>query len=73
MESKKSLWNILEKYDGYIGYVDFCNSLSKFIQELESGDDILNIYNGLSKIERIDKEKIDETIGNKIDSFLFSF
>jgi hypothetical protein len=72
MESKKSLWDILEKYDGNSEYVDFCDSLSKFIQSKEDNVDILNVYVGLSKIDREDKVKIDNVIGAQIDSFLFS-
>jgi hypothetical protein len=72
MDSKKSLWNILEKYDGYSEYTDFCDSLSKFIQNKENNIDILNVYVGLSKIDRLDKVKIDNVIGAQIDSFLFS-
>jgi hypothetical protein len=70
---KKTLWLVLEKYDGYSEYYEFCNSLSKFIQGKENSNDILNVYNGLSTIEKCDKEKIDKTIGYRIDSFLFSF
>jgi len=69
---KKTLWLVLDKYDGYSEYSEFCNSLSKFIQGKEDSEDILAVYNGLSKIEISDKNKIDETIGGKIDSFLFS-
>lgn len=72
MKSKKSLWNILEKYDGYVEYLEFCDSLSKFIQGKEDSKDILTVYVGLSKIEKEDKVKIDNVIGAKIDSFLFS-
>ena len=73
MELKKSLWNILEKYDGYSEYIIFCDSLSKFIQGKEKSEDILNVYLGLSKIDKKDKVEIDNTIGYRIDSFLFSF
>lgn len=73
MNFKETLWLVLEKYDGYSEYKSFCNSLSRFIQGKEEGVDILNVYIGLSKIEKEDKNKIDKTIGNKIDSFLFSF
>ena len=72
MYEKELLWNILEKYDGYPEYKKFCDSLSNFIQGKENSNDILNIYVSLSEIENSDKVKIDQTIGGKIDTFLFS-
>lgn len=72
MNFKKTLWNILEKYDGCSEYTKFCDSLSKFIQGTENNEDILNVFVNLSEIENSDKLKIDQTIGGKIDSFLFS-
>ena len=72
MNYKETLWNILEKYDGFLKNTKFCDSLSKFIQGTENSEDILNIYVSLSEIEKSDKLKIDQTIGGKLDSFLFS-
>jgi hypothetical protein len=72
MDTKAELWKILEKYDYLNEYIDFCDSLSNFIQNRESNEDILTIYKNLYKIDRKDKLKIDNVIGSQIDSFLFS-
>jgi hypothetical protein len=69
---KKTLWLVLEKYDGLVEYKEFCDSLSRFIQGKENSKDLLCVYVGLSKIEKSDKIEIDSVLGSRIDSFLFS-
>lgn len=71
-ENKAILWSILEKYDDILEYTNFCDALSRFIQGTISNTDILVVYQNLSKIDMIDKKKIDSTIGSEIDSCLFS-
>lgn len=71
-ENKAILWSILEKYDGISEYTNFCDALSRFIQESINGTDILVVYQSLLIIDMIDKKKIDSTIGAEIDACLFS-
>jgi len=68
---KKTLWNILEKYD-CVEYKDLCDSLSNVIQDRSSGTDLLNIYVSLEKIQREDRDIIEKEIGNEITGVLFS-
>ena len=72
MENKEILWSVLIKYDGINSLTAFCDSISKFIQGNENGTDIINVFNKLTSIDISDKNKIDKTIGEKIDYFLFS-
>jgi hypothetical protein len=72
INKKEILWDILVKYDGLKEYVEFCNGISNFIQGKQDGDDIINIFKGLDKIDKEDKEMVDTTIGGHIDSLLFS-
>ena len=73
MKNKKEiLWSVLAKYDGISEFTSFCDSVSKFIQEKQNGDDVVKIFQSLDLIDKSDKSKIDKTIGNDIDSFLFS-
>jgi hypothetical protein len=69
---KEILWSVLTKYDGVSEFNSFCDSVSKFIQDKQDGSDIINIFKSLTKIDKSDKEKIDNVIGNDIDFFLFS-
>lgn len=71
-KTKAILWSILEKYDGISEYIKFCDSLSNIIQDKNESNDLLVVYINLVKIEKCDRNKIDETIGNKIDTLLFS-
>ena len=70
--NKSVLWSVLEKYDGDSRYVKFCDSVSRFIQNSSNGDDILTIYLHYNLIDKKDLAKIDSTIGDTIDTFLFS-
>lgn len=72
INKKEILWIILSKYDGVKELNSFCDSVSKFIQEKQDGNDIIKVFQGLSLIDKSDKNKINEVIGNDIDSFLFS-
>lgn len=72
INKKEILWNILSKYDGVKELNSFCDSVSKFIQEKENGDDIIKVFQGISLIDISDKNKVNEVIGNDIDAFLFS-
>jgi hypothetical protein len=71
-ENKAILWSILEKYDNISEYSNFCDTLSRLIQDKINNNDILVIYQSLLVIDIIDREKIDSTIGYEIDSCLFS-
>ena len=72
INKKEILWTVLSKYDGIKEFNSFCDSVSKFIQEKQNGDDVVKIFQSLDLIDKSDKSKIDKTIGNDIDSFLFS-
>jgi len=73
MENKKEiLWSVLEKYDGISNLNKFCDSISNFIQNKQNGNDIINVYRSLDTIDRVDRSKINKTIGGDIDSFLFA-
>lgn len=73
MKNKKEiLWSVLAKYDGISEFTSFCDSVSKFIQDRQNGDDMIKVFQGLDLIDKSDKNKINKTIGNDIDSFLFS-
>ena len=73
MKNKKEiLWSVLAKYDGVSEFNSFCDSVSKFIQDTQNGNDVIKVFQGLDLIDKSDKNKINETIGNDIDSFLFS-
>lgn len=71
-ENKAILWSILEKYDGIKEYDKFCNSISNLIQGKSESADLLVVYASLSKLDLIDKKRIDKTIGANIDVCLFS-
>ena len=68
---KKTLWNILEKYD-CVEYKDLCDSLSNIIKDKSTSDDLLTIYIFLEKIQREDRDSIENQIGNDITGVLFS-
>ena len=71
-DRKEILWSVLEKYDGISKLNKFCDSISKFIQDNQNGDDIINVYQSFDNIEKSDLRKIKNTIGVDIDYFLFS-
>jgi hypothetical protein len=72
MNNKATLWTILEKYENTTNMSSFCNSISKIIQEDYQNNDIINIYQGLNRIDSIDINNINLIIGNKIDQLLFT-
>jgi hypothetical protein len=73
MKNEKAiLWSLIEKYDNISEMKDFCDSISRFIQGKQNGGDIITVYRALIELESIDREKIDSTIGSKIEGFLFS-
>ena len=69
---KEILWSVLEKYDGVSNLNKFCDSISNFIQNKQNGNDIINVYRSLDTIDKVDRSKINKTIGGDIDSFLFA-
>lgn len=69
---KSNLWIVLEKYDDMPEYSDFCDSVSNTIQNKETSVDVLNIFKNLIYLEKEDTIKIEESIGDKIDSLLFN-
>lgn len=71
-ENKAVLWSLLDKYDGIKEYTKFCDALSNLIQNKEINSNLLTVYTFLSKIDMIDKKKIDSTIGAEMDACLFS-
>jgi hypothetical protein len=72
MGKREILWSVLEKYDGISKFNKFCDSISKFIQNKQSDDDIINVYQSFNVIDKSDISKIKSTIGDDIDLFLFS-
>jgi hypothetical protein len=70
--TKATLWSIIEKYDGIKEYENLCDSISNIIQDKKISGDLLIIYSYLIRIEESDKIKINQTIGSRIDSLLFS-
>jgi hypothetical protein len=71
-KNKAILWSILEKYDGIKEYDKFCDAISNLIQDKNVSGDFLVVYNFLLKLDVIDQNKIDITIGADIDACLFS-
>lgn len=72
IKNKALLWSVLEKYDGISEYTEFCDSISNFIKGTFNGDDMLTVYRNSNLIDTSDRKKIDETIGDDINSYLFS-
>jgi hypothetical protein len=71
-ETKSILWSILEKYDNHSDYIEFCDALSNLIQGKSDSKNFIVIYTNLLKIDSDDKSMIDYSIGNSMDSVLFS-
>jgi hypothetical protein len=67
---KATLWNILEKYDSK-DYDGLCNGLSRIIQGKSTSGDLLDIFTYLDKIQKEDKDVIENQIGNDITAVLF--
>jgi hypothetical protein len=73
MKNEKAiLWSLIEKYDNISEMSDFCDAISRFIQDKQNGNDIIVVYRTLIELESADRKKIDSTIGSKIEGFLFS-
>jgi len=73
MKNEKAiLWSLIEKYDNISEMSDFCDAISRFIQDKQNGKDIIVVYRTLIELESIDRKKINYTIGSKIEGFLFS-
>jgi N-acetylglucosamine kinase-like BadF-type ATPase len=72
IKNKALLWSVLEKYDGISEYTPFCDSISNFIKGTFNGDDMLTVYRHSNLIDASDRKKIDATIGDEINSYLFS-
>ncbi len=68
---KGTLWNILEKYDTK-EYDLLCEGLSNIIRERQTSSDFLNIYYYYDKIDKSDRNIIEEQVGNQISGVLFS-
>jgi hypothetical protein len=68
---KGTLWNILEKYDTK-EYDLLCEGLSNIIRERQTSSDFLNIYTYYDKIDKSDRNIIEEQVGNQISGALFS-
>ncbi len=68
---KGTLWNILEKYDTK-EYDLLCEGLSNIIRERQTSSDFLNIYTYYDKIDKSDRNIIEEQVGNQISGVLFS-
>lgn len=67
---KSSLWQILEKYDSK-EYDALCNGLSRIIQGKSTSGDLLDIFTYLDKIQKEDRDIIENQIGNDITTVLF--
>ena len=63
MKSKQSLYEILVKYDSDKSMIDFCDALSKVIQNKSTESDIIKIISFASIIESQDIEVIDQNVG----------
>lgn len=67
---KATLWNILEKYDSK-DYGGLCNGLSRIIQGKSTSGDLLDIFTYMDKIQKEDRDVIENQIGNDITTVLF--
>jgi hypothetical protein len=63
MKNKQSLYEILVKYDSDKSMTDFCDALSKVIQNKSTESDIIKIISFASIIESQDIEVIDQNVG----------
>lgn len=72
INKKEILWSVLSKYDSDKSLKSFCDSVSKFIQDKQDFKDIIRVFQGLSIIDKSDKNKINQVIGGDIDLYLFS-
>lgn len=61
--NKQSLYQILVKYDSVESFKDFCDSLSKVIQDKHTDDDIIKLVSFATIVDSQDIETIDQNIG----------
>jgi hypothetical protein len=61
--NKQLLYQILVKYDSNELFKDFCDSLSKVIQDKYTDDDIIKIVSFTTKIDKEDVDSIDQNVG----------
>jgi hypothetical protein len=69
---KSKLWAIVERYD-CPEYSEFCDTLCNIIKDDFDGSVLLTIYNHYDKIQKEDKDLIEEQMGSDISFLLFSF
>jgi hypothetical protein len=63
MINKKSLYEILVKYDGHRDMTEFCDSLSKVIQNKYTDADIISIIANIDFLDSQEIESIDKNVG----------
>lgn len=63
INNKKSLYDILIKYDSDSSMVSFCDSLSRVIQETHTESDLIRIISFSSVIDTNDIQSIDTNVG----------
>jgi hypothetical protein len=63
MKNKQSLYEILVKYDSDKSMTDFCDALSRVIQNKFTDSDIIKIISFASIIDTQDIETIDQNVG----------
>ena len=63
INNKKSLYDILVKYDNHSSMNGFCNSLSKIIQDKHTDDDIIKIISMASVIDSEDVISLNDNVG----------
>ncbi len=68
---KAILWSLLDKYDSIDSYTNFCNSLSRIIQDTFTTYDIVIVYQHLCLIDKEDLVKINVALGDEMDYHLF--
>jgi hypothetical protein len=68
--NKGNLWTILEKYDSK-DYDGLCNGLSRIIQGKSTSGDLLDVFTYMEKIQKEDRDIIENEIGNDITNVLF--
>lgn len=63
INNKKSLYDILVKYDSDKSMVRFCDSLSRVIQERHTESDLVRIISFSSVVDTLDIQEIDTNVG----------
>ncbi len=69
--NKSNIWSVLEKYDSY-EYKEFCDELANIILEKNNSYDFLTIWNHYDKIDKQDRDILEEEIGAQMSGALFS-